>query len=136
MTERDYIMISTYKGFEIVDYERTKNPRYVGYSRGRVIIQTHNRSLLYRYLNTLVPADYETTVQDRIIDSRYITPLYTDKMKKLPSDDLSNNPDYNEHYKRYFPERHPDYAVEQPFWTGLFNRIGKWFKRSTDTRRL
>ena len=79
MTERDYIMISTYKGFEIVDYERTKNPRYVGYSRGRVIMQTHNRSLLYRYLNTLVPADYETTVQDRIIDSRYITPLYTEQ---------------------------------------------------------
>ena len=57
-------------------------------------------------------------------------------MKILPSDDLSNNPDYNKHYKRYFPELHPGYAVKQPFWTGLFNRIGKWFKRSIDTRRL
>lgn len=76
MTERDYSMISTYKGFEIVDYERCRNPRYVGYLRGRVIMQTHNRSILYRYLNTLVPADYETTVQDRIMDARYITPLY------------------------------------------------------------
>ena len=33
-------------------------------------------------------------------------------MKILPSDDLNHNPDYNKHYKRYFPELHPDYTVK------------------------
>lgn len=46
-------------------------------------------------------------------------------MKILPSDDLNNQPDYNKHYKRYFPELHPDYTVKQPFWTGLWYRIKK-----------
>ena len=27
-------------------------------------------------------------------------------MKILPSDDLSNNPDYNKNYKKYFPHIH------------------------------
>ena len=46
-------------------------------------------------------------------------------MKILPSDDLNHRTDYNKHYKRYFPELHPDYTVKQPFWRGLFNRIKK-----------
>ena len=57
MTERDYIMISTYKGFEIVDYERTKKPRYVGYSSGRVIIQTQ-----IAVLGLLLKSLHESTI--------------------------------------------------------------------------
>ena len=48
-------------------------------------------------------------------------------MKILPSDDLSNQPDYNENYKRYFPELHPEYSdtVKQPLWRRLWHRIAK-----------
>lgn len=31
------------------------------------------------------------------------------KVKILPSDDLSNQPDYNENYKKYFPEIHGEH---------------------------
>jgi len=78
MTERDYSMKSTYKGFITVHMDEARGmPRHIGYRNGKVIIQTHSRAILYRYLNSLVDADYETTVQDRILDSKYVDPLYT-----------------------------------------------------------
>ena len=77
MTERDYKMTSTYKGFITVHRDKRPGmPRHIGYRNGKVIIQTHSRAILYRYLNSLVDADYEATVQDRILDSKYVLPLY------------------------------------------------------------
>lgn len=76
MTERDYEMTSTYKGFITVHHDRRPGmPRHIGYHDGKVIIQTHSRAVLYRYLNSLVPQDYDATVQDRILDTKYIKPL-------------------------------------------------------------
>ena len=69
MTERDYKMTSTYKGFITVHIViKGPCPRHIGYRNGKVIIQTHSRAILYRYLNSLVDADYETTVHDRILE--------------------------------------------------------------------
>ena len=79
MTERDYSMKSTYKGFITMHYEARGMPRHIGYRNGKVMIQTHSRSVLYRYLNSLVPQDYETTVQDRIIDKKYVEVIYYPK---------------------------------------------------------
>ncbi len=79
MTERDYTMKSTYKGFITIHDESRGLARHIGYSNGRVVIQTHSRQILYRYLNSLVPQDYDTTVQDRILDNRYVIPLYTEQ---------------------------------------------------------
>ena len=87
MTERDYSMKSTYKGFITVHMDEARGmPRHIGYRNGKVIIQTHSRAILYRYLNSLVDANYETTVQDRILDSKYIKPLY----EKEDNEDTTN----------------------------------------------
>lgn len=43
-------------------------------------------------------------------------------MKILPSDDLSNNPDYNKNYKKYFPEIHGN-TVEPQSKPGLLARV-------------
>ena len=40
-------------------------------------------------------------------------------MKILPSDDLSNKPDYNRNYKKYFREN----TVEPQSKPGLLNRV-------------
>ena len=73
MTERDYKMKSTYKGFITVHMDEARGmPRHMGYRNGKVIIQTHSRAILYRYLNSLVDANYEATVQDRILDKKYV----------------------------------------------------------------
>lgn len=87
MTERDYAMKSTYKGFITVHMDEARGmPRHIGYRDGKVIIQTHSRSVLYRYLNSLVDDNYEATVQDRILDSKYIKPLY----EKEHNEDTTN----------------------------------------------
>ena len=87
MTERDYRMKSTYKGFITVHMDEARGmPRHIGYRNGKVIIQTHSRAILYRYLNSLVPEDYDATVQDRILDSKYIKPLY----EKEDNEDTTN----------------------------------------------
>ena len=87
MTERDYTMKSTYKGFITVHMDEARGmPRHIGYRNGKVIIQTHSRSVLYRYLNSLVDDNYEATVQDRILDNKYIKPLY----EKHNNEDTTN----------------------------------------------
>ena len=43
-------------------------------------------------------------------------------MKILPSDDLSNNPDYNENYKKYFPHIHGN-TVKAQSKPGLLYRV-------------
>lgn len=40
-------------------------------------------------------------------------------MKILPSDDLSNKPDYNKNYRKYFKEN----TVEPQSKPGLLNRV-------------
>ena len=50
-------------------------PRHIGYRDGKVIIQTHSRAVL----NSLVPHDYETTVQDRILDKKYVEVIHYPK---------------------------------------------------------
>jgi len=58
-------------------------------------------------------------------------------MKILPSDDLNHNPDYNKHYKRYFPELHPDYTVKHSIPERFKNALAKvvvWFKSPIDDK--
>jgi len=58
-------------------------------------------------------------------------------MKILPSDDLNHNPDYNEHYKRYFPELHPNYTVKHSIPERFKNALAKvvvWFKSPIDDK--
>ncbi len=43
-------------------------------------------------------------------------------MKILPSDDLSNNPDYNKNYKKYFPHIHGN-TVKTQSKPGLIARV-------------
>ena len=90
MTERDYSMKSTYKGFITVHMDEARGmPRHIGYRDGKVIIQTHSRAVLYRYLNSLVPQDYETTVQDRILDKKYVEVIHYPK-KEIKSEAKNN----------------------------------------------
>ena len=44
-------------------------------------------------------------------------------MKILPSDDLSNKPDYNRNYKKYFKEEVVENTVEPQSKPGLLYRV-------------
>ena len=44
-------------------------------------------------------------------------------MKILPSDDLSNKPDYNRNYRKYFKEEVVENTVNTQSKPGLLNRV-------------
>ena len=44
-------------------------------------------------------------------------------MKILPSDDLSNKPDYNRNYKKYFKEETVENTVNTQSKPGLLGRV-------------